>query len=584
MFELFDAYRKENARSHNEDFCDVDYLLRFWRENKAKYLAPLFGDKLILEREVEYLKNEDDLRADMRQMIREQSEFISNFYRTFTNIPVNERNDEFIAVRDAITNGIENAGDMVENSLYLGYRKVKDPESSWYDYEDIKSFTVEFENGRKVQLQQGMKITRAMSQLCAQLGMNEQWEKFRIAHSQVLNQKKLKGTLCLSIHPLDYATASDNANGWSSCMSWREEGCYRLGTVEMMNSPMVICAYLRSDKQHMSILRDDDWNSKKWRAWIIVTKDVILCNRHYPYHQENFAIQCINWVKELVGNAYGWAYEDVHTNFYQYRRDTDRCVDFYTNYMYNDLGDDDIIGCFRAGSKMSNLPSAINISGPAECMVCGREIEYEEQSADTLICRDCDGRKYCDVCGCEVDEEDTVVGPDGRIYCEECFNREYKECENCGSLERHEDMTAVVMPINQQVIADWIDKYGKVRWEGEPKVFTSDMPGYRLWRSIRWNPHTTEEVWLCKSCVKDKHVIRVTDKDGYRINIPDPRYHTEESAYSLTRPTLYNFGITVPTVSWADAEDIETARLVREFWDANWEAFQKDFTKGEETA
>ena len=399
MFELFDAYRKENSRSHNEDFCDVDYLLRFWRENKGQYLIPLFGDKLILEREVEYTRSNEDLRDDMRQMINDNHDFIHDFYNAFTNCCVNEQNEEFVSVRDNLTNCLDNASNLVENIVYLGYRRVYDNSKCWYDYEDINSYVVEFSNGRKIQLQKGMKITRAMSQICAQIGLLGKWEKFRIAHSQVLNQKKLKGTLCLSIHPLDYATASDNDNGWSSCMSWREDGCYRMGTVEMMNSPMVICAYLRSDKQHMEI-DGQEWNSKKWRAWIIVTKDVILCNRHYPYHQETFAINCIDWVKELVGEKYGWKYEDTHTNFYQYRRDTDRCVDFYTNYMYNDLGDDDIIGCFREGSKMTNLPGIINISGPAECMGCGREIEYDDQSADTLICNECAGRKICANCGC----------------------------------------------------------------------------------------------------------------------------------------------------------------------------------------
>ena len=74
----------------------------------------------------------------------------------------------------------------------------------------------------------------------------DEWEEIRLAHSQIFNTNKMTGTLCLSIHPLDYATASDNDNGWSSCMSWRDDGCYRMGTVEMMNSPMVICAYFAS--------------------------------------------------------------------------------------------------------------------------------------------------------------------------------------------------------------------------------------------------------------------------------------------------------------------------------------------------
>ena len=61
------------------------------------------------------------------------------------------------------------------------------------------------------------------------------FEDFRIAQSLVTNQANLKGYITLSIHPLDYMTMSDNNCGWDSCMSWQEEGCYRQGTVEMMN-------------------------------------------------------------------------------------------------------------------------------------------------------------------------------------------------------------------------------------------------------------------------------------------------------------------------------------------------------------
>lgn len=582
MFELFDAYRKENSRSHNEDFCDVDYLLRFWRENKGQYLIPLFGDKLILEREVEYTRSNEDLRDDMRQMINDNHDFIHDFYNAFTNCCVNEQNEEFVSVRDNLTNCLDNASNLVENIVYLGYRRVYDNSKCWYDYEDINSYVVEFSNGRKIQLQKGMKITRAMSQICAQIGLLGKWEKFRIAHSQVLNQKKLKGTLCLSIHPLDYATASDNDNGWSSCMSWREDGCYRMGTVEMMNSPMVICAYLRSDKQHMEI-DGQEWNSKKWRAWIIVTKDVILCNRHYPYHQETFAINCIDWVKELVGEKYGWKYEDTHTNFYQYRRDTDRCVDFYTNYMYNDLGDDDIIGCFREGSKMTNLPGIINISGPAECMGCGREIEYDDQSADTLICNECAGRKICANCGCEVENDSVVEGPDGEFYCQDCFDNLFHECEECGCLENHDDMTKVSIPIYQDVIDEWLSKHGKTDLDGT-KYIECGEPGYRLWRNIRWGLSTTEPIYLCRDCVTSRHIVKFKPTNVHTLYVPDPRKHTKETAYDLARPYLYNWANTVPDVSWASSDDIKTAALVREFWDANWEMFKKDFTKGEDTA
>lgn len=583
MFELFDAYRKENTQSAH-DYCDVDFLLRFWRENKGQYLMPLFGDKLILEREVEYQKSMDELRSDMYDLLRDQYSFRRAFIRLMNEHIVNEQSDDRDIVLNAIEESLDNSANMVDNTLTLGCRRVMNERRGWYDYEDIKSFTFEFDNGRKVQVQQGMKITRAMTQLCKQIGLEQDWEKFRIRHSQVLNQKKLKGTLCLSIHPLDYATASDNENGWSSCMSWRENGCYRMGTVEMMNSPMVVCAYLKSEKAHMTICEADDWNSKKWRAWIIVNKDVILCNRHYPYHQENFAIQCIDWMKELVGAAYGWKYEETHTDFYQYRRDTERCVDFYTNYMYNDLGDDDIIGCFREGSKMINLPGFINISGPAECMVCGEEIPYEVQSADSLMCRECDGHKICACCDTEMDEDCAYEGPDGNFYCEECYNERFCECENCGSVEDRDDIVDVVFPISKEVVDQWVQKHGKKDEDGCYYIPSGD-PGYSLWRYLRWGRDQTDEVHMCSTCAEQKSITYMMLPYGEEIRVPDPSRHTMESAFSICRPESWHWANILNDVAWADEDDKASGELVKEFWKAQWDAFQKAFfNKGEDTA
>ena len=38
---LFDAYRKQNTEPNHDDYCDVEFLLRLWRENKGQYLRPL---------------------------------------------------------------------------------------------------------------------------------------------------------------------------------------------------------------------------------------------------------------------------------------------------------------------------------------------------------------------------------------------------------------------------------------------------------------------------------------------------------------------------------------------------------------
>lgn len=104
---------------------------------------------------------------------------------------------------------------------------------------------------------------------------DDEFEEFRICQSMCTNTTALEGKLCLSIHPLDYMTMSDNACDWSSCMSWQEDGCYRMGTVEMMNSPCVIVAYLESSHP-MYFSREATWNSKNGAPSILLLQILLL--------------------------------------------------------------------------------------------------------------------------------------------------------------------------------------------------------------------------------------------------------------------------------------------------------------------
>ena len=74
-------------------------------------------------------------------------------------------------------------------------------------------------------------------------------------------------------------TMSDNANNWSSCMRWTDRsggvdhGDYCAGTLECMNSPYIIIAYLHNPKHSFELslydCNDWQWNSKQWRELFI---------------------------------------------------------------------------------------------------------------------------------------------------------------------------------------------------------------------------------------------------------------------------------------------------------------------------
>ena len=94
----------------------------------------------------------------------------------------------------------------------------------------------------------------------------------------VQNFRKSSQKLTLSIHPLDYITMSDNECNWSSCMSWRNEGDYHAGTIEMMNSTCVVVAYIAQNNETL----ENGWNSKRWRQLFVIHPTCIIASCPYP--------------------------------------------------------------------------------------------------------------------------------------------------------------------------------------------------------------------------------------------------------------------------------------------------------------
>ena len=272
----------------------------------------------------------------------------------------------------------------------------------------------------------------------------EDYEEFRIAHSQFTNQNKLVGNLCLSIHPLDYLTMSDNNEGWDSCMNWRDAGDYRMGTVEMMNSPCVVEAYLTA-AEPMTEGDSFSWNSKKWRQLFIITPQVIMGIKPYPYINDELTGQTLKWLKELAQTNCGWgSYSDNLTQIRNKEKtqvsDDGRIITFYFNtcHMYNDVYSE------HPGyvAKSFTEPTfRLNFSGESECMLCGCPIDEEKE----VTCQNCNGRYYCTECGDEICEEDVTYDSEGNPYCSYCADCYLSECQICGDFVDNNNIQEIII-------------------------------------------------------------------------------------------------------------------------------------------
>ena len=411
-----EAYVKKHNGS-GKITTSLENLLRFWDSNKSLYLSQLFGDELIISKKITFTKSPNEIMLEMKK-----DEFFYNF-------------------KDKIINFVENDDTISHNTRWRMYDTLAFNALAEGKVSKYSDFVFPLKNGKTFKVNPNMKVMKVFEKMVENYGVDkEEFEKFRIRHSQFLNQKSLKGELCLSIHPLDYMTMSDNANGWASCMNWRNNGCYRRGTVGMMNSPTVIVAYLKAEED-MMLVDDYKWNNKKWRCLFVASNTFITSVKGYPYDNPELNTIVIEWLKELsvkvdpnsqwsANRTYGGIFDEMvegkNISFNIYIDDD--------NAMYNDFDTVDSIVSFNLDREEWKIERRVehNYSGPEVCMTCGEYVTKEsfDYATDTegyLSCLDCLEMGYCSCCEGHY-PEDELIEFKGEKICQGCFEDYTRKC------------------------------------------------------------------------------------------------------------------------------------------------------------
>ncbi len=446
----------------------MSYFLRYWSINKAP-LYQMFGGQFILRKEVSFDRDPEHMKEELDEQIRYGDETLKNFRNKYERC-INDLDigyDDRYELR-RFTSDIA----MLISNEYTG-----DPITI------PGRLTVD---KRPLQINRGAKAIKMLGKICKAIGMeytaykcpncgrvsDEQepycgycgcespytkvdgYESFRRAHSLVLNQKKLRGNLCLSIHPMDYITMSDNDCGWQSCMQWMEEqGDYRLGTIEMMNSPYCVVAYVEA-REDMGLWNGEArWNSKRWRQLLMITPEMLLGNKQYPYFSDDLQGAAMKWLRDLANagdfrcvenkKRYG-PYADEALQIINQRWNKvgteEVYVHFWFDYMYCDIYDHRM--AFIARSAMNQYEKRIeyNLSGPAVCTQCG-EVIYKNGDCDVephwTTCRGCNDMWRCTFCGDWHYGEAYYAEDSDEPYCCYCYENELSRCEVCGDRVTH---------------------------------------------------------------------------------------------------------------------------------------------------
>lgn len=459
MLNLFDYLTPlDNKRIENyislygieDSYVGNETYLREWAKEK-KHLFHLLGGNLIYKFPFEFEKIEREIDWDIVTLMKHP--FGKKFQREIERVL---NTDESTIEQAKVACNLK--------QLYTHSAFKNDKTDSTIKYRKSP-------DAKLLQIPSGMKPIRAIQKIIDYLDFDDEtktlFEDFRCQHSLIYNDKTMKGNMCLSIHPLDFMTMSDNDSDWQSCMNWRYNGCYRLGTVEMMNSNNVICCYIESTSKDFVFGGDGSdewtWNNKKWRQLFYITKEIAVSGKAYPYQNEVFSKIILDKIKELteknLGRTYTFGIEEYRDmkhvgSLYRMERNhhwakgnngNKHNIIFDTQAMYNDMFNDTntTYWCYRNKVK-KNL--VISYSGKTPCLCCGKDTvkndtypdyyyegDYNERYAynHKLICWSCAEDRECECCHDDSGAK-KIYNIQGHKYCKKCLDDQIRKCPDCG--------------------------------------------------------------------------------------------------------------------------------------------------------
>ena len=434
--------------------------LRFWAVEKNAISAPFVSnDSLILKRKVRFNSSREEIENGLKDLfygskgndLTQDIAAALGKYNNLTTIPPEDQ-DFITGPSYFFLEEVHHPWSDIANKNYLSfkqflyYRIITTDNIIANEYSGPE-VDIHLPHEKVIHLQKGMKITRLLGKLAKYATQEpnfehtyERFEEIRIKHSQIMNEAKFTGTLCLSIHPLDYMTASYNNNDWRSCMHW-EDGEFRRGVIEMMNSHCVICAYLESEHETLSISYKHRWNSKKWREFFIVTPELITGIKGYPYWNRDLELSTLDWLKDIYSEAFHIRYDNQLTVY----RTEDRTEPFVTSFgntsikdiafhtgsaMYNDFYNGNDYNMYL-NTNLGTINHILNCyySGASECAWCG-ETGYDFDCEQSMTCSRCTNPYFCSKCGERIRYRADLFEIDGEIYCRDCYD-ELPVCDLC---------------------------------------------------------------------------------------------------------------------------------------------------------
>lgn len=315
-----------------------------WYVNKKKYID-LFGGKLIYE-----LPEPITFEVDNISKITKVTEFCDLVADTY---------------------GYQSLADFIYDNKDNFFTNIVNKDTHYKDFVIPK----------------GMKIIKAFKYF---VDDKEKLIEIQNKASMLIQEDKTTGTLCFSVHPLDYLSSSENTYNWQSCHSL--DGQYRTGNLSYMADKSTIVCYLKGS-DNFSVLpnfpENIKWNSKKWRMLLFANEklDMIFAGRQYPFS----SIGALNIVREEISKIFLTNYspwsKEAYINFSGKQKTDYIRNSIETPYYYNDLTESIYYDCYYMyNDKQKNTIKPVIIGNKVKCIRCGKK---KASSTEIMLCEKC---------------------------------------------------------------------------------------------------------------------------------------------------------------------------------------------------
>ena len=287
-------------------------------------------------------------------------------------------------------------------------------------------------------------------------------DAIQTAASILIQENKIEGKFCISVHPLDFISCSENQYNWHSCHAL--DGEYRAGNLSYMVDKTTVICYIKGDKDVIlpNFPSAVPWNNKKWRMWLYLADEhnAMMAGRQYPFaiggvldYIWNHAITMFNY------HYYNWTkwHHDIIRD-YKYTDGTEetvRCNDLLviggkfiprqdlvsdlSGLHYDDLLYSSYYTPWYCWRTITQAPIHFSLGGEVKCLECGkRNIENHEAMACDYCWGGNDDYDTCAQCGRRHHIDDMYWVGDDHL-CQHCFDEYCVTCDRCGEYLYRDD-------------------------------------------------------------------------------------------------------------------------------------------------